>query len=484
MFGQPGFVSNPDLTGNGRILITELCNITLVSNASNSLNPSICSGQSLTLTTNAISNYSWSTGATSSSIVVSPTSNTVYALTATSPSNCIASSGISVAVSVGQPTVSITTSTNQTCFGKTVTLTASGALTYTWTNNVVNGVAFTPSVTNTYTVMGENGCGIHSTVTTVSVSPLPVSVVSTHSAVCANETATLSLTSGATSYTLEPGTVVSPAANFIVSPQSNTTYSIAATDGTCSGNAMITVNSLPIPTLVTSASAGTVCEGFPTVLTVSGAQSYSWTTINQSSPTVTVSPGGPTAYPVVGTNSLGCSTTTNQVILTTASPVFSINTNQSLICKGESATLTAVGNAGSYVWTNGPGAPVHVVSPVTTTDYTVTGTSMTNTCTTTKTIKVDVFTVPLVVSGNSVVCSGKQATLAASGAESYNWVGLGSFAAISVTPAATSVYTVVGTTSTLGLNCSETLFHQVNVNPNPTVTAVASRSMFCAKTEI
>jgi hypothetical protein len=94
-----------------------------------------------------------------------------------------------------------------------------------------------------------------------------------------------------------------------------------------------------------------------------------------------------------------------------------------------------------------------------------------------------VFAVPLVVSGNSVVCSGKEAQLTASGAQSYDWINIGNFATISVTPAATSVYTVVGTTPTLGLNCSETQTFQVNVNPNPTVNATASPSVLCSKTE-
>ena len=43
-------------TGDGRVIITELCNIKIFASGTNSTNPSICSGQSLTLTTTAVSN--------------------------------------------------------------------------------------------------------------------------------------------------------------------------------------------------------------------------------------------------------------------------------------------------------------------------------------------------------------------------------------------------------------------------------------------
>src|SRR5690606_28714431 len=106
------FVTKPISTGNGLVLITELCSIDLyAANHTNSISPMICSGQSLTLTTNAISNYSWSTGATTPSLIVSPTSNTVYALTATSPSNCTASRSISVSVNGAPPVLSVSQST-------------------------------------------------------------------------------------------------------------------------------------------------------------------------------------------------------------------------------------------------------------------------------------------------------------------------------------------------------------------------------------
>src|SRR5207253_8273805 len=117
LFGQTGYVTNPDIAGNGRVHITELCSILIYSSGTNSLNAAICSGQSLTLTTNATSNYSWSTGQTTSSIVVAPTTNTVYSIIATSSLNCTASNTKSVSVSSGPPVLSIANPSNNICLG-------------------------------------------------------------------------------------------------------------------------------------------------------------------------------------------------------------------------------------------------------------------------------------------------------------------------------------------------------------------------------
>lgn len=482
--GSAGFVTNPDVAKDGHIRITELCNFSIIASTSNTLNPVICSGQSLTLTTNALSNFSWSNGATTNSIVVAPTSNTVYALTATALNNCSTTRSVSVIVSSGAPVLTVNTSTTQTCLGQTVALTASGAVTYTWSNSVNNGAAFVPSVTATYTVSGQNGCGITTAMTTVSVSPMPVSVVSTHSAICSNLSATINLVSAATGYTLLPGPLVSNTGVFIVSPQSNTTYSIAASDGICAGTASISINALPVPVLTTAVSAGTVCQGFPSILTVSGAQTYSWTTLNLSGNSVTVNPTAASAYPVTGVNSFGCIGSDNPIVLTIAGPTLNITASKAVICKGTNATLTAVGNAGSYQWTNGPGTAVNVVSPLVNTTYTVVGSSSTNSCTTTKTVDIGVFSIPLSASGTSAVCAGQEASITAAGAQSYSWTGLGNFGTISFTPTASNAYTLTGTTVTLGLNCTESLQFSVTVKAVPSLTVVATPTVICAKSQV
>jgi hypothetical protein len=92
-------------------------------------------------------------------------------------------------VSVGTtPTISAISSQSTVCLGDMLTLTASGATTYSWTDgttNPTNGVAFAPPATATYTVTATDpgSCPTTATVTiTVNTAPNPVP---THDTVCA-----------------------------------------------------------------------------------------------------------------------------------------------------------------------------------------------------------------------------------------------------------------------------------------------------------
>jgi hypothetical protein len=73
---------------------------------------------------------------------------------------------------IPSPTVSANSTSTIVCSGNQITLTGSGANTYTWSAGITNGTAFTPTVTKTYTVVGSftNGCSNTSQIT-VSVSP-------------------------------------------------------------------------------------------------------------------------------------------------------------------------------------------------------------------------------------------------------------------------------------------------------------------------
>ena len=70
----------------------------------------------------------------------------------------------------------------------------------------------------------------------------------------------------------------------------------------------------------------------------------------------------------------------------------------------------------------------------------------------------------LTISGNTVICAGNTTTLTASGATNYTWMPSGvQTATIAVTPTATTVYTVTGTTGTCTV--TDTIWVIVNNNP-------------------
>ncbi|MCC6369828.1 MAG: T9SS type A sorting domain-containing protein [Bacteroidia bacterium] len=459
------------------ILITGACSINLfATSGSSTVAPAVCSGGGITLNTNAVSNYSWSTGSTASTIAVSPSVNTTYTLSAMSVSNCMSSTVITVTVSAGAPVLSVTTNTNNVCFGKTVILTASGANSYTWSGGVINGTGFTPSVSGTYTVTGLNGCGTGSATTSITVAPLVVSLLASPSVVCSGQTAVLNVAAAANNYTWMPINSSSSSNSVSVSPQNTTIYTVTASDGTCSGTSTVSLNALPIPTISIVSSSSVVCAGDAVTMTASGGLTYTWTPGNMSTPNITVNPTAPTAYSVGATNSLGCSAGNVAVVITNPSPTVTAVSSDVLICAGGTATLTA-GGASNYTWSSGPTTSVTVESPLSTTVYTVTGEL--SGCNGTETVSIEVYTPSVSIAGNTVLCDGMSTTLTASGADTYTWLPNNPFPALNVTPLATTIYTVTSITATGNINCADTQTIQVTVNPNPTVTAVSSRTSMC-----
>ena len=463
-------------TGHGLIILTYSATPYVTAAISSS---AICTGGTTTLSANSVSTYTWSNGATTSNIVVSPGTTTNYTVQGTNTSGCITQSVLTVTVNSGVPVLSIASSTNNLCLGKTATVTASGALTYTWTNGITNGSSFLPTAgVNNYTVSGQNGCGITNAVATITVAPLPVTVLSSPTVVCSGSTATLTAAAAVTGFTWQPIGLVGN--NVIVGPVSTSVFTVTASDGTCSGTATLALAVNPIPTIALVASSTLVCEGAPVTLTASGALSYSWTSpANTIGAVITVNPSGPTSYQVFGTNSFGCSASQSQIVLTNSSPTVNITTNKTIACPGDAVNLLAGGSgATSYAWTNGPSTAAYNVNPAFTTAYVVTGTGLG--CTTSKTITIAVVNASVsAVTSNTGICNGGSATLTASGANSYLWVGFVPGASAIVTPTASTVYTVNAVTTASAISCPSSANINITVYSNPTISIAATKTVMC-----
>ena len=132
-------------------------------------NGTVCAGTSATLTATGATTYTWSNGVANGTGFI-PASTQTYTVTGAN-GGCSVTATISINVNP-KPTVVANTTSTLICKGNSVTLTGSGASTYTWTNGVVNGTAFSPTTTATYTVTGTNNNGCTNTaVVTVSVNP-------------------------------------------------------------------------------------------------------------------------------------------------------------------------------------------------------------------------------------------------------------------------------------------------------------------------
>jgi hypothetical protein len=105
-------------------------------------------------------------------------------------------------------------------------------------------------------------------------------------------------------------------------------------------------------------------------------------------------------YTVVG-NVLGCSASASIVISVIPDPPITATTNQSLICAGDAATLTASGG-GNYTWTPSGNGTVNIVSPTVTTTYSVYGTG-TNVCIGTGTVTQNVSPCTSLYSGEATL---------------------------------------------------------------------------------
>lgn len=201
----------------------------------------ICSGQSTTLSLNGtVTSYTWSSGPASTDYTITPTTSNTYSAIATASNGCEKTNTISVAVNP-TPTVTANATSSAVCAGESVTLTASGAASYTWSegSSTNASITVTPSGTETYTVNAEdNGC-FGDAVITVTVNTLPDVTASTSSTLlCNGQSAVLTATSSsATGYTWSDGAVTSTTS---VSPSTTTDYTVTVNDGTCSNQAVIT----------------------------------------------------------------------------------------------------------------------------------------------------------------------------------------------------------------------------------------------------
>ncbi|MFM2016393.1 MAG: hypothetical protein RL007_49 [Bacteroidota bacterium] len=118
---------------------------------------SICLATVILDAGNPGSTYAWSTSATSQSVTVG---SGTYSVTATDPSGCADSDTITVTTNV-PPVITATPQTTSVCAGSPTTLSATGGLTYLWSNNQTgSSTIVSPTTTTSYYVTGTdiNGC--------------------------------------------------------------------------------------------------------------------------------------------------------------------------------------------------------------------------------------------------------------------------------------------------------------------------------------
>ncbi len=132
-------------------------------------NTIICGTGTNVLNASGANTYSWNTGATTSSISISPTVTTNYTVIGTfSLTGCAVSTTLAQNVGLIPSVTAASSNTDFICSGSTATLTAAGANTYVWNTTATTAViAVSPTTTTSYTVTGANaaGCSANAVIT-------------------------------------------------------------------------------------------------------------------------------------------------------------------------------------------------------------------------------------------------------------------------------------------------------------------------------
>ena len=442
----------------------------------------ICVGESATLSlTGASGTTLWNTGASTTSIVVVPSTTSSYSVSVTDANGCV--SGTSATVLVNDLPTPAISGTTTICIGESTTLTASGGVTYLWDDGTTSAsLTVTPSQTTSYTVTAINGSSCQSSISrTVTVNPLPVLNINGTTEICAGTSTTLTATGGDT-YLWSTGVT---GASLSLAPTQTSVYEVTgtltATGCAATISQTLTVNPLPVASITTTQNR--ICEGENTTLTASGSSNFSWNT-GQTTASITVAPAVATTYEATVTDNIGCQDAASITIIVDPAPTITTNfqdrsgnPDDGTICESDRRSVTIVaGGADSYTWSNGATTPSITVSPSVTTDYTLTGRTAAAGCSASTTARVRVVPVPTVSLPTSPqLCQAPDATfdltavVSASGTYTYDWnngVFLGQTISVPLSATGSNQYAVLVTDQD---GCTASNSVTVQVEPTPVV---------------
>jgi PKD repeat protein len=208
----------------------------------------VCERNLLVLKAQGAPEYQWINGPKTSSYSIYPAQSQDYSVVGILANGCTDTATVKVVVTPG-PDLKVTSDTS-ICFGDNVTLTATGADTYEWSDgpNTADW-SFRPLFTKDYIVTAkvQNGCSLSDTVN-VQVVRSPALKVSNDTTICEKGTATLTATAAA-DVDLKWSTNETTK-TITVSPSMEETYYVSATNPTgCEVDDSIKVQVDPLPVI-------------------------------------------------------------------------------------------------------------------------------------------------------------------------------------------------------------------------------------------
>ncbi|HNF32453.1 MAG TPA: choice-of-anchor L domain-containing protein [Bacteroidia bacterium] len=447
------------VTYSGGCTATASVNVTANTNPVPSItgNNSICQGQSSTISAGSYSGYSWSTGATTSSININTAGS--YSVTVTDANGCTGTATFNLAVNAN-PTPTITGVTSF-CAGGNSTLNAGGG----YTNYLWSGGATTQTINVTtggnYAVTVTNAAGCTATTNKViTVNALPVPSVTGTLAFCAGKNTTLTVPGSYASYQWSNGATTS---NITVNTASTFTVTVTDANG-CTGSksATTTINANPVPSITGNNS---ICQGQSSTINAGSYSGYSWST-GATTSSININTAG--NYSVTVTDANGCTGTATFNLAVNANPTPAI-TGITSFCAGGNSTLNAGSGYTNYLWSGG--ATTQTINVTTSGNYIVTVTNAAGcTATTNKVITVNALPVPT-ISGPAGICPGASANLVAGSYASYLWSNGNTTSSITTNVSGNYTVTVTDVNGCVGSSNYNLLSFQ---NPIPVINGMAA----------
>ncbi|MFZ5555034.1 MAG: gliding motility-associated C-terminal domain-containing protein [Bacteroidota bacterium] len=419
-----------------------------------------------------------------------------YTLQVTDGAGCTATAGPFTINPSASPSINITSMiiTNTTCGNNNggisgITVSGgTGSYTYQW-----NGVNSTLNITNqpagSYTLQVTDGAGCTATAGPFTINPSSVPVLDGTNifitdATCGSNNGaisgiTVSGGSGGNTFTWNgsPSTID-------ISGQAAGSYTLIVTDNSGCQDTLgpVNINSTGGATIDDSNMilTQTTCgnnNGSITGITATGGTNPLTIEWNGSVSTIDISGLTAGTYTLEVTDGSGCvSLSGPYTINASSSPALSIS-GADASCNGYndgSATASTASGASpySYQWTGGPSTATY--NNLTAGTYTCTVTDSAG-CTDTETITIS-EPAPLntSVAGTTTICTGQSTTLTASGGTIFNWSTSETTASITVSPASTTTYSVIITSTP----CADTVSVTVTVNSTP-VAVISGDTSIC-----
>ncbi|MBX7204620.1 MAG: FG-GAP-like repeat-containing protein [Bacteroidia bacterium] len=397
----------------------------------------ICEQTSTQLSAGGGTAYAWTPAAGLSATnisnpIASPSSTRTYKVTVTKL-GCTAQD--SVTVTIHNKFVPVVTNDTLLCpVYANVPLNASGAVTYLWSpgsvlsdSTISNPVAFPAYTTKFKVTMSDGICTIIDSVTVTRDTSLHA-VATNDTTICEQNSVQISA-AGGTSYAWSPSAGLSSVSVFnpVATPAATTKYYVDVSDAFCTlrDSVTVTVKNKFVPVVSNDTS---ICKGSSLQLNATGAGviSYRWrpaTYLNDStSASPVTTPVTNILYRVVMSD--GVCVVTDSVLINRDTLLISSTSNDTTICKGDTAQLFASGGL-FYQWSS-PGTlnyaniPNPVSYATSTIKYYVDVSD--NKCTVRDSVLLTVINFNKVVAPKDTnLCKGDSVLLSASGTGSYTW---------------------------------------------------------------